>query len=70
MYQVELVPAPITLVVERKSVLIPELAGFGDLEQNIYMSQPASFSVTGEESDLVCPLKKSLYGLKQALRMW
>ena len=30
-YQVELVPAPITLVGERKSVLLPELAGFANL---------------------------------------
>ena len=41
----------------------------GDLE-DIYMSQSAGFTATGEESHLVCQLKKSLYGLKQALRMW
>ena len=33
-----------------------------DLEEDIYMSQSAGFSVTGEESHIVCPLKKSLYG--------
>ena len=31
MYQVELVPAPVSLVGERKSVLLPELAGFANL---------------------------------------
>ena len=31
MYQVELVPAPVMLIGERKSVLLPELAGFTNL---------------------------------------
>ena len=31
MYQVELVPAPVTLVGERKSVLLPKLGGFINL---------------------------------------
>ena len=31
MYEVELVPAPITLVGERKTVLLPKLAGFINL---------------------------------------
>ena len=42
----------------------------GDLEEDIYMSQPVGFTTTREESHLVCRLKKSLYGLKQASRMW
>ena len=42
----------------------------GDLDEDIYMSQPAGFSATREESHLVCRLKKNLYGLKQASRMW
>ena len=49
MYQVELVPAPVSLVGERKSVLLPELAGFtnlclpatkfGQSEQNLFRLQ-------------------------------
>eukprot|EP01018_Ginkgo_biloba_P031350 Gb_07945 [translate_table: standard] len=41
----------------------------GDLEEEIYMSQPKVFEVKGKE-DLVCKLRKSLYGLKQSPRMW
>ncbi|KAL0410471.1 UNVERIFIED_CONTAM: Retrovirus-related Pol polyprotein from transposon TNT 1-94 [Sesamum latifolium] len=39
----------------------------GDLEDKVYMSQPEGFS---HDSDLVCKLKKSIYGLKQASRQW
>ena len=42
----------------------------GDLEEEIYMSQPVGVSAMGEKSHLVCLLKKSLYGLKQVPRMW
>jgi hypothetical protein len=41
----------------------------GDLEEDIYMSQPQGFIVQGKEN-LVCKLRKSLYGLKQAPRQW
>ena len=34
-----------------------------DLEENIYMKQPEGFMVKGKK-ELVCRLKKSLYGLK------
>jgi hypothetical protein len=41
----------------------------GDLEEEIYMQQPQGYEVKGEEN-LVYRLKKSFYGLKQALRQW
>eukprot|EP00253_Pinus_taeda_P035994 PITA_35994 len=40
----------------------------GDLHEEIYMEQPIGFIQT--DSSLVCRLKKSLYGLKQAHRAW
>ena len=40
------------------------------LDETVYMSQPTSFTATGEQGHLVSKLKKSLYDLKQALRMW
>ena len=41
----------------------------GDLEEETYMKQPKGFTMKGKE-ELVCGLKKSLYGLKQSPRMW
>jgi hypothetical protein len=41
----------------------------GDLEEEIYMKQPEGYDVKGKK-ELVCKLKKSMYGLKQSPRMW
>ena len=41
----------------------------GDWEEDIYMIKPKGFIVQGQEN-LVCKLRKSLYGLKQAHRQW
>ena len=41
----------------------------GVLEEEIYMEQPEGFVAKGEE-DKVCKLIRSLYGLKQAGRVW
>ena len=39
----------------------------GDIEETIYMVQPENF-VSGDTKEMVCKLKKSIYGLKQASR--
>ena len=39
----------------------------GNLEEEIFMVQPEGFKQPGTEN-LVCKLKKSLYGLKQSPR--
>jgi hypothetical protein len=41
----------------------------GDLDEEIYMQQPHGYEVKGKEN-LVCMLKKSLYGLNKDPRQW
>ena len=41
----------------------------GDIEETIYMVIPENF-VLGDLKSMVCKLKKSIYGLKQASRQW
>ena len=41
----------------------------GDLKEEIFMQQPPGYVEPGKE-ELVCKLKKSLYGLKQSPRCW
>ena len=41
----------------------------GDIDEMIYMVQPENF-VLGDLKNMVCKLKKSIYGLKQASRKW
>ena len=41
----------------------------GDIDCEVYMEQPQGFVAAGQEN-LVCKLNKSIYGLKQASRLW
>jgi hypothetical protein len=41
----------------------------GELEEEIYMDQPNSFTVKDQEG-MVCKLLKKIYGLKQAPKQW
>jgi len=53
---------------ELRSVDISSAFTYGDLDEEIYMEQPEGFHQGGP--NMVCRLKKGLYGLKQAARQW
>lgn len=42
---------------------------YGEITEDLYMKQPEGFVDVGEPN-LVCKLKKSIYGLKQSARVW
>lgn len=41
---------------------------YGELQETVYMKQPAG--IASNVKNVVCHLRKSLYGLKQAARVW
>ena len=41
----------------------------GNIDETIYMVQPENFE-SNDSKQLVCRLKRSIYGLKQASRQW
>jgi hypothetical protein len=41
-----------------------------DIEEDLYMEQPEGYAEPGRDQKMVCKLKKSLYGLKQAGWNW
>lgn len=59
--------AEFDLEIEKMYVKITFL--HGNIEEEIYMKQPEGFTMKGKE-ELVCRLKKSLYGLKHSRKMW
>ncbi|XP_027181818.1 uncharacterized protein LOC113780204 [Coffea eugenioides] len=64
---VKLLKASLNLEIEQLDVKTAFL--HGDLEEKIYMEQLEGFKES-DMKNLVCHLKKSLYGLKQASRQW
>ena len=41
-----------------------------EIDEEIFVQQPLGFEVLKDGENLVCELKKSLYGLKQSGRNW
>ena len=41
-----------------------------EIDEEIFVQQPLGFEVLKDSENLVCKLKKSLYGLKQSGRNW
>jgi hypothetical protein len=42
----------------------------GDVDAEIYMHQPQGYREVGAKSNYVCKMQRSLYGMKQAPRIW
>ena len=55
------------LLIDQMDVTTAFLNGY--LDEEIYMEQPPGHAEKGKEN-LVCKLKRSLYGLKQSPRCW
>src|SRR5277367_1585406 len=62
------IAAIFSLEIHQMDVVTAFLAG--DLEEEIYMEQLEGFKVGSKEDDLICRLRKSIYGLKQVPRVW
>lgn len=41
----------------------------GELKEEVYIYQPEGFKLSNDP-DIVCKLKKEMYGLKKVLRAW
>jgi hypothetical protein len=54
---------------EIEKMYVKKMFLHGDLEEEIYMKQPGGFVVRGKK-ELMCKVKRSLYGLKKSPRMW
>ena len=58
-----------TLDLECEQLYVKIVFLHGELEEDIYREKPEGFKTKGKEN-LVCKLKKSFYGLKQAPHQW
>eukprot|EP00253_Pinus_taeda_P018545 PITA_18545 len=56
-------------LVAKEKMDVKTMFPHGDLKEEIYMKQLEGFAVKGKK-ELLCMLKKSLYGLKWTPRMW
>ena len=59
----------VSLDLELEQMDVKNVFIHGDVEEELYMEQPDGFQ-SKKKAHLVCRLKKSLYGMKQAPRNW